>query len=278
MAAVALVALSAVPAAPAEAAPAYGWLRVGHFSPSTGPVDVYVDGHEVAHDVAYESVTPYTRESPGLHTVVFRRAGTAATAPAVVSGRAVVTAGGAVTVAAVSGPSGPVLRSIADDLATPPAGDANVRIVGLDSSLTSLQATLVSVTGTTATAAADTARYGPVSYGAASAYQALPAGHYDLTVTTTSGQKVIAGADWPVSSGDVASIVVATSAGKPTIEVLRDAAGTTAMPRGKIQTGFGGTADWGPTGAPSSPWVGGAAVAATGAALLVALRRRRLVA
>ena len=58
------IAASGLVAAPAAAAPdaapaASGWVRFGHFAPAAAPVDLYVDGAQVAGDIGYKTVSPY---------------------------------------------------------------------------------------------------------------------------------------------------------------------------------------------------------------------------
>jgi hypothetical protein len=267
-AAIFAVAPSAGATTPAASATS-GWVRVGHFSPTTGPVDVYVDGQVVGNALSYEDVTPYVSEADGSHSVALRLASSPATAAPLASLAVTVTAGSAQTVAAVSGTNGPTLKAIPDDLTAPASGQAEVRVVALDDAAATLQASLTPMAGTTPVS------FGPITYGTAAGYQSVGAGTYNLSVTSSSGAPLIAGTDWPVAAGSVASIVVATSAGKPTIEVLRDAVGASVLPMGAAQTGFGGTADWGQGGERWWSWVALAMGAVTAGVLAAGGWRRR---
>jgi hypothetical protein len=267
-----VVAVSALPllGGTASASPAGGaWIRVGHFSPSTGAVDVYLDGRVIDRKLGYEAVTPYHAVAAGRETVTFRRAGAAATSRPLVQTTTELAPGAAVTVAAVSGSHGPALRTITDDLVSPHRGDANVRIAGLDNSVSKLTATLTPVSGRHVGPLV----FGPVQYGGASGYRSVPAGTYDLHVTNAAGHTVLTGTDWPVAAGTVASIVVASTADRPTVEVLRDATGASVMPTGGAQTGLGGTYPRLPGGSDTWP-LAGAGVVLAGVAGLARRRRR----
>ncbi len=221
----------------ADAASGTGWLRVGDFSPSASAVAVYIDGHVTDSSLAYQGVTPYLLLGAGIHRIALLPAGAPASAVPLATVNTAVPAGGALTLAAIVDGSATVLSAIPDNLAAPPAGDARVRIVGLDHAASGITAKLVGEKGTPGTLS-----FGPIQYGAASAYQPASAGTYGLTVVSASGTPLVSGVNWPVSAGSVASIVVATKGDAPTIEVLRDAADAAAMPAGGATTGYGGTA------------------------------------
>jgi sortase (surface protein transpeptidase) len=82
----------------------------------------------------------------------------------------------------------------------------------------------------------------PVTYGHASAYVAVPAGHYAVDLVGSTGKTLVAGKHWPVAAGTVASLVVVHSTSGSTLEVVTDAAGVRQTPTGAMATGFGGAA------------------------------------
>src|ERR1700712_5490091 len=74
-----LVTSGAVPASashPADDAPVpTGWVRFGHFAPAQAPVDLYVDGNQVAQGVAFKTVSGYLNLPAGTHTFAVKPAG-----------------------------------------------------------------------------------------------------------------------------------------------------------------------------------------------------------
>jgi hypothetical protein len=118
-------------------------------------------------------------------------------------------------------------------------------------------------------------KLGPVGYGQASSYAAVPAGSYDVAISQGS-DAVVLGKGWPVAANTVTSLVVIQGSSGPTLEVLDDAVGATSMPSGGMQTGLGGTAGRSDGRLDRAAETGAlAAVLAGGGALLVGRRRRR---
>src|ERR1700746_3522398 len=88
------VALASAPAASAAMAHQHSntrWIRLGHLSPNTPPVDVYLysfgNSHAmiVLHHVSYGTVSGYEKVKAGEYTVAMRGAGAAAKSPPVLS-------------------------------------------------------------------------------------------------------------------------------------------------------------------------------------------------
>src|SRR5215467_39526 len=103
-----------------------GWIRLGHLSPNTPPVDVYLysfgNSHAmiVLHHVAYGTVSPYEKVKAGEYTVAMRGAGAAPSSQPVLSTSVQITAGGAFTVAGMGPAKGLRLQVLRDRLTTPP--------------------------------------------------------------------------------------------------------------------------------------------------------------
>jgi hypothetical protein len=265
---VALVGLSALPSASAQ--PAQGWLRFGHFADSTGAVDVYVDGALSVRNVAFEQVTPYARVAAGSHTVAAMSAGAAAGTAPLVTASASVVDGSAATVAAFTGQAGLGARVYVDDLSAPTAGHAKLRIIPTLSNQPSVNVyaapsptpnqppTVASNVDLSLAGAGKPALFSSITFGVATPYADVPAGTYDVEVrAASSGQLLLTGQNWPVLAGTVASLVVLPSQSGPTLEVLRDAAGTGSLPAGGMATGAGGMA---PRSSPLPVWPAAAAL------------------
>jgi hypothetical protein len=114
-----------------SAAPLDTRLRVIHASPSTGEVDVYVEGTAVLTDVAYANVSPYLNLEAGTYLVQVTVAGAGLVPPsnAVISETVTLEADSAYTVAAVDQEDTIALAAldttpvVFDDNLTPPAED-----------------------------------------------------------------------------------------------------------------------------------------------------------
>jgi hypothetical protein len=269
-ASVLLLAGSAVTAAaattgPRTAAAGTAWIRLAHLSPNTPAVDVYLysfgnpDARVVLHHVAYGDVSGYLAVPGGGYSVAMRPAGAAATSPPVLSSTARVSSGSAYTVLAVGPRSGLRLRIFLDDLTTP-AGKALMRVV--QASMRHPQVT-VSWGGTTIAsklAFASVTSYQAVAPGAETV--AVAAGTGDLKSTVT------------LTAGSIHTLVVLDGAKGLEVANLEDADGSSRLPAGGAQTGFGGAAPHGP-GSPL-PWL---EVIAVGVVLAVGgglgLRSRR---
>jgi Domain of unknown function (DUF4397) len=195
-----------------------------------------------------------------------------------------VVAGGAETVAAVAGASTAgattaadsaggslAIQTYTDDLAAPPAGDAEVRVIHTVPGVAQVSAQLTPVAGTVS----PVLTVGPVPYGQASSYAPIAAGTYDVNVDNGT-TPLLNGTDWPVAAGTVTSIVIVDTSTGPNLEVLDDAVGATSLPVGGMQTGLGGTAKPGGNRLEVSLAAGSAgAVAVLGAGWLTRIRRRR---
>lgn len=129
---VVLVAGLASPAAAADPEPVS--FRIGHFSPGTPAMDLYLTGFDgksnlVLRTLAYGEVSQYMRLTPGVYTITLRAAGSAPDAPAALVGSADLLAGKAYTFAAFGNPGSVEQRLLVDDLTPPPAGKARVRLI-----------------------------------------------------------------------------------------------------------------------------------------------------
>jgi hypothetical protein len=177
--------------------------------------------------VAYGTESPYERVRAGDYTVAMRAAGAPSASKPVLSTVVDVSAGHAYTVAGMGPFRALRLQVLADRLTTPPAR-ALVRIIQA-----SLQQKQVNVRIGSTTIARN------LEFGTATAYVTVKPG--TLTVRVTGGPASAASlVAFP--AGSIHTLVVLDDPGHLSIQVLEDAAGSTALPAGAADTGFGGTA------------------------------------
>jgi hypothetical protein len=228
-------------------------------------VDVYLysfgnpDAQMVLHHVGYGDVSPYLAVPDGDYSVAMRGAGASPTSPPVLSASIRVAAGSAYTALAVGPRSGLRIRVFRDDLSTP-SGQALVRVV--QASMKHAQVT-VSWGGKVIAS--------KLPFASVTSYQAVSPGAETVAVTAGGGD---ANTAVTLAAGSIHTLVVLDGAKGLEIDNLEDADGSSQLPAGGAQTGFGGTAPRGP-GSPL-PWlevIAGGSVLAVGGGL--GLRRSR---
>jgi Domain of unknown function (DUF4397) len=269
------VAAAASPAASAasraSAAPAAmqdGWVRCAHLSPDAPAMDIYMyQFGDISHPmilrhVTYGGVSEYMAVSPGQYTVAMRAAGAPASSLPVLVTSFMVSARTAYTVAGI-GPDPGLREEVLQDQIMPPMGKTLVRVIQA-----SLKQNLVTVS------------YGPdvlarqLAFGSVTSYMAVSPGAQTVQFTAAG-----ASAAMPVrlAADTVHTIVVLDGPSGLQVDPLTDAVGSTMMPMGGPNTGFGGTA-LRPSSDPA-PWLliiaAGSLLAAAG---LTGLRRSRRVA
>jgi hypothetical protein len=247
------------PERPIAATAGYGWLQLAHLSPNTPAVDVYLYavGDQVAEivlrHVAYGTESPYERVPSGEYTVAMRPAGAPATSKPVLSTLVNVAAGHAYTVAGMGPYDALRLQVLADRLTTPP-GKALVRVIQA-----SLQHKRVNVLLGSQTIEHE------LQFGTATAYVAVNPGSTSVHVIDGTAR---ASSALSLPAGSIHTLVVLDDPGHLAVQVLEDAAGSSAVPAGAADTGFGGTAAQ--PGPALLPWfiaaMLGLAVAVAGAA------------
>jgi hypothetical protein len=271
-AALAAAASPAASAAPrASAAPAAmqdGWVRCAHLSPAAPAMDIYMyQFGDISHPmilrhVSYGGVSEYMAVSPGQYTVAMRAAGAPASSLPVLVTSFMVSARTAYTVAGI-GPDPGLREEVLQDQTMPPMGKTLVRVIQA-----SLKQNLVTVS------------YGPdvlarqLAFGSVTSYMAVSPGAQTVQFTAAGGSAAM-----PVrlAADTVHTIVVLDGSSGLQVDALTDAVGSTMMPMGGPDTGFGGTA-LRPSSEPA-PWLliiaAGSLLAAAG---LTGLRRSRRVA
>ena len=226
--------VSAASATTPDAAPAAaGWARFGHFAPSAEPVDVWVDGAPFAATISFKNVSSYIPLSAGPHRFQLRSS-SQPNGPALIDVAAGVPAGGSVTVSAVTTRDGIASQVYDDALMSPPAGEALVRFIHAAPDVQAVDVRVIS--GPTLAAA--------VPYPAATSYQAIAGGQYDVQVLAAGTTTVLLQVrGWAIEPGAQSSIVIVRGVdGKLDVAPLRDAAAVGVAPVGGVQTGYGSMA------------------------------------
>ena len=246
-------------------APGTAWIRLAHLSPDTPAVDVYLysfgnpDARVVLHHVAYGDVSGYLSVPVGEYSVAMRAAGAAATSLPVLSSSTRVASGTAYTVLAVGPRPGLRLRIFQDNL-TPPTGQALVRVVQA-----SMKHPKVSMRWGGKTLASK------LPFASVTSYRAVAPGLKNLAVTAGAGDTKSA---VTFTAGSIHTLIVLDGAKGLEVAYLQDANGSSKLPVGGVETGFGGTAPHGP--ASPLPWLEviacGSVLAAGG---ILGLRRDR---
>lgn len=222
-----------------------GWVRFGHFAPSAQAVNVLADGAPFAANISFKTVSDYIALPAGPHR--FQLKSTAdpngATLLEVSAG---VADGAAVTIGAVTTRDGVAAQVYDDALASPPAGQSLVRFVHTAPDVAAVD---VQVVGGP-TLATD------IPYPAATAYQSIAPGQYNVEVRPAGSTDVLLKVDgWSVQAGSQVSIIILRGLdGKIDVAPVRDGVAVASAPAGGVQTGFGGMSGAVDSGNTRSPW------------------------
>lgn len=229
---------TAVAAAPAATAATgeSGWLRVAHLSPDTKAVDVQLTalsgGESVfdVSDVAYGAISDYVSVPVGTYVVSMVPADAASDTPPVVQASVRIASDTTITVAAFGRNSDLQSRVFQDDLTSPEAGAARIRLI---------QASTVSDSVDVETASGILIA-SEATPGQATSYASVPAGPWDLELTAAG---VDDAASVELADGSVNTLfVLDNSRGGLTVMSVLDSASVGATPVGGVQTGGGGLA------------------------------------
>ncbi|QKE83578.1 DUF4397 domain-containing protein [Arthrobacter sp. NEB 688] len=186
--------------------------------------------------VGYGGIGDYRQVPAGVYAVTIRPVGSGTSGPPVLTGTFEARPGEAVTLAALGGTKkDPRVEIITDSPASPASGTARVRLLP---ALPQVSAISVRADG------------GPViardaAYGQPTAYRTVPAGTWDLTLTTTGGTADITPLDSTVDVGGGGAytvFVLGDGDGGVVLKPVSDAMGASATPVDGVQTGFGGVA------------------------------------
>ena len=274
--AAAAVALLATPLVPAGAQAADAHIRLGHFSPDTPEMDVYVagfDGEEsrVLEGLGYGEVSDYAALPAGSYTFLLRPMGAAPDSTPAVTASADLAEGAAYTFAAM-GPHAELQKAlIDDDLAPPASGQAKVRLIQASST-----AGEVDVTTVDGPSLAEDRAFASVT-----GYAGVDSGAWTVKVSAANGADLQRRLD--LDPGTVNTLVVLENAsGEVDLTRVVDATGTDvaadgplgarqATPLGGIDTGAGALADQVVGTTTSSDGGPGTLALAGAAAALVAL-------
>lgn len=249
-------------AATAAGTSTVGWIRLAQLSPTMAPADGYLSAsaQPALTHAAYGSMSQYQPVAPGGYTVAFRAAGSSATANPLATAQLTVAAGQAYTVAAFG--TAAVKLQVLNDTLTAPAGKVSVRVIEA-----SRLSPTASVMLGTAPLAADL--HSP----SASPYQTVDPGTSALLVTTKAATTQTISTNLAANS-TYSVVILDGTEDTARVLVVGDAIGMSAMPKGGVSTGFGGTA-----AAPAhdyTPVALSLVAAMLGLGLTRQLRRRRL--
>ena len=229
---IATPALAAPGAAPA-ATGSVGWLRIAHLSPDTKSVDVRVTalmGGASSYDldsVKYGAVSSYKSLPTGVYTIAMVPAGSASSATPMLSASVSVVSGKAATVAAYGPNKKLKLKVFSDDLSTPAAGQARIRLIQASTRVPSID-----VKTATGVSIAENAKSGT-----ATGYAEVAAGPWALTLT---GKHVTSIEPVSLANGSVTTLLVLdTTGGGLAVSPIVDSAAVGAAPVGGVQTGGG---------------------------------------
>jgi Domain of unknown function (DUF4397) len=240
LAAVAVVAVALtgllVGSGAAAAADGSAYVRLAHLSPDTPQVDVYVAAVAdpaasfVVPGVGYGAVSQYRPVRPGSYVVSMRAAGAAPDSPPVISTTVDARPGGAYTIAGTGMNAGLGLTVLDDSVATPPGGQASVRVVN---AAVSAPAVDVGPAGKPAWATG-------VRFASATDYRDCPLG--DWTLTVTSGGRPATTLPVKLAANSSYTVLLVDQNGALAAQVYRDTTGPGVVPVGGVNTGMGGTA------------------------------------
>lgn len=155
-------------------------LRFFHASPDTPPVDVYIDGEPVAENASFAYISAYNRVSTGVTNVTIRDADD----PNTVRFQRDLALSSTAYTFALAGESGPdaseslSLVVFNDTYYQPGENESLVRVAHLSPDLGT-----VDVTATNET----TAQFGNLSFADVTAYERVPDGIYEVTLTRADG-------------------------------------------------------------------------------------------
>jgi hypothetical protein len=215
-------------------------VRFAHLSPDTPGVDIALaplpsggsgplidPGPDVAGGLRYGDVSAYASVPPGSYAVSLRAAGSPRSTPPQLTARVEVPAGGARTVAVTGLFADLSLRTLTDDLTSPPDGAARVRVLAAAAGAPSVD---VGLAGGPALASG-------LPFGAAGSPVDVHAGPTTITVEGAAPLST------SLSAGSITTLLVLDAPGGGlTVRVVEDAAGPAVTPVGAVEAGGGGTA------------------------------------
>ncbi len=229
--------------------PGKAWIRAGHFVPGFGaarvdlrPMTGASSAIVMSPNAIYGDVTSYQKVEPGTYVVDIRASDAGEASTPMLSRSFTIAAGTASTVAVLGAATAPRLAVLNDDLTTPSAGTARVRVLSASANASSL--TVQAVNGPLITKGA--------VLGQTTAYTTVPQGTWTLALTGTSSPSSSQTVN--LAGGSIyTAVALDTGTSGVRLAIVTDAAGAAMTPMGAAATGLGGAA----TPAASSPALGG---------------------
>jgi hypothetical protein len=219
-----------------------GWIRVAHLSPDTKAVNVTLTavsgGQKVVEldNVAYGAVSPYLHLPAGTYTIAMTPGESGASAKPIISASVDIETGKTITVAALGKFKDLSTRIFEDDLASPEAKQARIRLIQASTVTAS-----VDVKTSSGIVVAQDAQAGQ-----ATSYASVPAGKWTLDL---SAANLNDSAAVRLKQGSVNTLFVLDNAsGGLTVKSVLDSASVGKNPVGGINTGGGWAAQSDPLG------------------------------
>lgn len=224
-------------AAYADSTSTVGWVRLAQLSPALAPVDVYLSavGNSGAQSIkpvlthaTYGAVSQYQPVVPGDYTVQMNASGTSSTTDPLAGTQITVAAGQSYTVAALG--VGSITKvSVLDDAIDTSPGEANVRVIDASPMYPAASVSIGSDNVAANLHAPSVAPYKSVD----------PAAGAVLVATGAVAQNIPANL---AANSAYSVLVLDGSQSTARVLVLTDAAGISSVPKGGVNTGFGGAA------------------------------------
>jgi hypothetical protein len=233
-----LVAQNRDEATPRALADNVGYVRVAHLSPDTAPFDFLVaqagqTGSVITlRGVKYGEVSRYQRLAPGSYIVTLRGAGTGERGSVLLTQPLRVESGQAYTLTATGMRANLSMRVVGDDIRPARGGQARLRVFNAASRIDPAEVDIDN----------GVVLWEKVGFGTVSSYTTLAPGRHVLQVFAPGRDEPAAALTVTLSGNGVYSLTILDTADGAQLEVRTDAAAPVAVPRGPVETGYGGAA------------------------------------
>jgi LPXTG-site transpeptidase (sortase) family protein len=224
--------------APRALADNVGYVRVAHLSPDTAPFDFVVTAAGqrapaiTLTNVAYGEVSRYQRVAPGPYTVTLRGTGTGERGTTLLTEPLRVEAGQAYTLTATGMRADLSMRVVGDDIRPAVGGKVRLRVFN---AATKLDPAEVDIDR-------GVVLWQNIGFGTVSSYATVPAGKHTLQVFAPNSDEPATSLTVSLAANSVYSLTILDTVSGAQLEVRTDAAAPAAVPRGPVQTGYGGAA------------------------------------
>jgi hypothetical protein len=233
-----LVAQGREDAAPRALADTVGYVRVAHLSPDTAPFDFVVTAPNhplpaiTLKGVSYGEVSRYQRLAPGSYTVTLRGAGTGERGSVLLTEPLRVESGQAYTLTATGMRADLSMRVVGDDVRPARGGQVRMRVFNAATRLDPAEVDMDR----------GVVLWQKVGFGTVSSYTTIPPGKHTLQVFGPGNDQAATSLTVNLAGNGVYSLTILDTADGAQLEVRTDAAAPVTVPRGPVETGYGGAA------------------------------------